>query len=89
MGLRRGRSGLTALAAALLFGTGCFGLSEEEQLRHSFYRENSLGSYDRGEYVRSLHQANMALALEDDDVPMLLMKAFSLLRFIPSVFITW
>lgn len=80
MGLRRGRSRLTALAAALLLATGCFGLSEDDELRHSFFRENSLGAYDRGEYVRALHQANMAIGLVEDDVPMQLIKAFCLLK---------
>jgi tetratricopeptide (TPR) repeat protein len=80
MGLRRGRSRLTALGVALLFSTGCFGLSEDDELRHSFFRENSLGAYDRGEYVRALHQANMALSLEEDDTPMQLIKGFCLLK---------
>jgi tetratricopeptide (TPR) repeat protein len=64
----------------LLLATGCFGLSEDDLLRQSFFRENSLAAYDRGEYVRALHQANMALDLEDDDVPMQLVKAFCLLK---------
>jgi tetratricopeptide (TPR) repeat protein len=80
MGLRRRRPGLTALALALLAGPGCFGLSEEEELRHTFFRQNSLGMYDRGEYYRALHQANMALVLVDDDVPMQLVKGFCLLK---------
>lgn len=85
LGLRRRGPGLNLpLAAALtvlalLASPGC-GLTDEEESRLSFFRESSLGAYDRGDYMQSLHQANMALALDEDDPIMHLVKGFCLLK---------
>lgn len=68
---------LTVLA--LLSCWGC-GLTDEEESRLSFFRESALGAYDRGDYLQSLHQANMALALDDGDPMMQLVKGFCQLK---------
>ena len=82
LGLRRRGPGLNALALAvlLLVLPGCFGLSEEEESRLDFFRESALGAYDRGDYMQSMHQASMALELDETDAIMLLVKGFCQLK---------
>jgi tetratricopeptide (TPR) repeat protein len=64
----------------LALTVGCFGLSEQDEQRWAFFHENSLAAYERGDYLRALHQANQALFLDEDDVPMQLIKGFCLLK---------
>jgi len=85
LGLRRRGPRLRTVAAALLVVLallsvlGC-GLTEEEKGRLSFFRESALGAYDRGDYLQALHQANMALGLDDNDPVMLLIRGFCQLK---------
>ena len=81
---RRGPRLKPSLAAALallalLPAPGC-GLTDEEESRLAFFRESALGAYDRGDYLQSLHQANMALELDDDDPIMYLVRGFCQLK---------
>lgn len=64
---------------ALLAASGC-GLTDEEESRLAFFRESALGAYDRGDYLQSLHQANMALELDEGDPIMGLVKGFCQLK---------
>lgn len=64
---------------ALLAASGC-GLTDEEESRYSFFRESSLGAYDRGDYLQSMHQANQALELDDSDPLVHLVKGFCQLK---------
>ena len=84
LGLRRRGPRLKTPAAALavlalLAAAGC-GLTDEEESRLAFFRESAVGAYDRGDYLQSLHQADMALELDDGDASMSLVKGFCQLK---------
>ena len=84
LGLRRRGPRLKTSAAALallalLAAAGC-GLTDEEESRLAFFRESAIGAYDRGDFLQSLHQANMALELDEGDPMMSLVKGFCLLK---------
>ena len=84
LGLRRRGPRLKTAAAALavlalLASAGC-GLTDEEESRLAFFRESAIGAYDRGDFLQSLHQADMALELDEDDATMGLVKGFCLLK---------
>lgn len=83
MGLRPGRPRLKPLAAgwaALALLAGCSGLDEQEEARLSLHRENAQSFYERGDYARALHQANMAAALDDRSLSVQLVRGYSLLK---------
>jgi hypothetical protein len=89
MGLRRRGSGLNArvaisfaLAAGLAAGVGqgCVGLSDEDTNVLSLHLENSTMFFQQGSYLQSMHQADMALSLDDDHVGMRIIKGFCLTK---------
>lgn len=77
--MRTSLAAVALTALGLLPSLGC-GLTDEEESRLSFFRESALGAYDRGDYLQSLHQANMALDLDDEDPNMHLIKGFCQLK---------
>ncbi|MGQ0554244.1 MAG: hypothetical protein ACT4PU_13615 [Planctomycetota bacterium] len=68
------------MLAVLLALPGCLGLSEDEQRKLDFFLENSQSYFERGDYQRALHQADMALGLDADLIEMRLVRAYSLLH---------
>ncbi len=82
MGLRRRGPGLKRAAAALLAGllAACAGLSEAELAKLGMHRENAREFFQSGRYQNSLQQSTLALALDDADVSMRLVRGHSLLR---------
>ncbi|MFT7463231.1 MAG: hypothetical protein ACI9EF_001575 [Pseudohongiellaceae bacterium] len=70
------------LVAGLLCGslTSCAGLSKEETDVLSVHLQNSTLFYQQGSYRQALHQASMALLLEEDHVGMQIIKGFCLTK---------
>jgi hypothetical protein len=82
MGLRRRGPGLKRAAAALLAGlaAACAGPSEAELAKLGMHRENAREFFQSGRYQNSLQQSTLALAIDDGDVSMRLVRGHSLLR---------
>jgi len=83
VGLRRRGPGLSRAAPWLVVLpalTGCLGLGEEDEARLTLHRQNSQDFYQRGSYVQALHQADMALSLDEDLVGMRLIRGFCLMK---------
>ncbi len=88
LGLRRGGSRLTTrvhapLVAALLgasLALPACSLGQETQAKLELHQENCEAYYAQGDYFRALHQAELALTVDEDNVTMRVAKGLCLLR---------
>lgn len=64
----------------VLLTSGCFGLDEQEQAVLDVHQQNSQMFFQSGSWQQALHQADMALKLDDDLLGMRLIKALCLTR---------
>jgi len=69
---------LTLLVA--LAASGCFGLSEQEQQTLGVHQQNSQMYFQSGSWRQALHQADMALTINDDLIGMRIVKGHCLTR---------
>lgn len=67
--LRRGACALLVLTSA-----GCFGLNDDDLAVLDVHQQNSQMYFQSGSWLQAMHQANMALALDEDLVGMRLIK---------------
>lgn len=73
--LRRGACALLVLTSA-----GCFGLNDDDLAVLDVHQQNSQMYFQSGSWLQAMHQANMALALDEDLVGMRLIKGHCLTR---------
>ena len=77
--LSRSATRLPTLLLALV-ASGCVGLSDDEQRVLDVHQQNSQMYFQSGAWRQALHQANMALKLDDDLMGMRIIKGHCLTR---------